>query len=700
MERLSSWRACFVALAVLLAVAVPQISNAAVVVKTVPLDPSNPTSPHFTYPLDSTHEVTIVLGATVDLGGSTDSFTYSWNFGDGSAPTAATAITQPLDLSVQHQYPASAAGGTQWTAVLTVTDTKTNTKYTGNYYVIQQANNLASRVNVAIDSGLWYLHQSEWHCNDGKLSGGVYVSTPTTSCGVGGTYGANGIYGGWDAVTFGCVITPCYANYYYEGINGANINAFEVNGHLEGGPSSDPYTQDVSDALARMIMLLGNSAVTSKSVNYKLPSCGTPPCTYTFDGNTNGQAVYVTTTSYPMYQGGMIIDALVASGTPGATAHTGAAAGSGLPGINGEKYKDIVQDMVDGYNYCQNTYNSATGLNSGAWGYYCPPNSNYNDNSVSQWAAIGEIAASRGFGIATPAVVTDGNQAWLNQDQCTTGAITGAFGYNQSCYEPWGSWAVTPSGTVQLSMDSVGRGSTLWDLAETYYHDNFCNAVTPGSAGTVPRAYTYGMFSFTKSMLLHSPGGVLTPITYLEDEPGGTNKIDWYNSVGSESGGADACDGVAQTLVKRQGTTGGINGGTVGSPNPTNPQGGYWEGHYYNGGQDYFETAWSIIMLRKTVFVSCVSNLGGKGTPSGRAPARIDLTWTGINGAASYEVLRGTASGGPYTEEGTTTVPAYSDTKGLTNGDTYYYVLQPLNNAGGAICQSNQATIAIPSTPR
>jgi hypothetical protein len=31
----------------------------------------------------------------------------------------------------------------------------------------------------------------------------------------------------------------------------------------------------------------------------------------------------------------------------------------------------------------------------------------------------------------------------------------------------------------------------------------------------------------------------------------------------------------------------------------------------------------------------------------------------------------------------------------LTNGDTYYFVLQPIN-ASGAVCQSNQATIVVP----
>ena len=706
MERLSSWRACLVALAVLVAFAVPQVLNAQVVVKTVPVVPSNPTAPHFTYPLDATHEVTIVLGASVDLGGSTDAFTYSWNFNDGTPPTAAAPVTIPLDLSVQHQYPATAPGGTTWTAVLTVTDTTTSTNYTANYYVIQQANNLASRVDVAIDSGLWYLHQTMWHCNNGLFNADNpgFVNDPLPAyCLVGtvsGTnYGPNGTYGGWGDYQFSCYFSPCYDNLGYPSIDASNVQAFEVNAHYENGPATDPYTMDVRDGLARIMQFLNPMAVAPKTYSYNIPgtACpngGTTPCAYTFDGNGNGQMIYFPNVdSYTMYQGGQAMDALVGTGTPHAVAYTGVTAGGGLPGVSGQTYGNIVQDMADAYFYSQNTYTTG-----GAWNYFSTINGDYNDNSVSQWAAIGLLGGKNAFGVSIPTIITDANAYWLTNDQCQTAGSVGEFGYNSACYEPWGPFAVTPSGTVQLTMDKLGRGDSRWDEAESFYHDSFCNAVANGPY-TSPRAYTYGMFSFTKSMLLHDPGGVLTPITLLEDQPAGTNPIDWYNAVGPESGGTDACDGVAQTLVKRQGTTGGVNGGTVGSPNPSTPQNGYWSGHYVSGEQDPLETAWSIIMLRKTVFIQCVNNLGGEGYyGSGITKPRVDLSWTGISTAASYSVLRGTTTGGPYAVVGNSTIPAFEDkTAGLADGHAYYYVLQPLNDAGGAICQSNQATITIPS---
>ena len=100
--------------------------------------------------------------------------------------------------------------------------------------------------------------------------------------------------------------------------------------------------------------------------------------------------------------------------------------------------------------------------------------------------------------------------------------------------------------------------------------------------------------------------------------------------------------------------------------------------------------------LTVTSVVSCVNNLSGRGTPSGIAPARIDLTWSGIPNVAYYNVLRSTTPGGPYQLIGKSSGTGYSDRAGLTNNTTYYYVLQPFAATGTQICQSNQATITIP----
>ena len=705
-------------------------------VSTVPWDPTNPAAPHTAYP-----GATIVLGAIFNTGGSTDSFTYVWNYGDGTPVGSATALTNPNDISSRHIYAGTSTGQT-WTAVVTVTDTTTSAQYTGNYLVIWEPNNLSSRVNVAIDWGLWFLHQSMYHPAAGQGNWANCAGGYSYACGLG-----------------------------YNSVTAANLQAFEVNGHLATGPASDPYTSDVKEGLASIWAYLSTQPVASKSylynpattnfgcsdgtapttTNHGAPSyycdtsatpvyynasatsCTSPPCAVTFDGNSNGIAIYATQQGYSWgYEAGQYADAIVATGTPSATATVGSVT---------ESYQNIVQDIADAANYCQyggdydvsQGYTRGSNYQGGGWWYDCQEG---GDNSVSQWASIGLIGAERGFGLAIPKIVTDANNQWVTSSQDVQASAPevnnpggnnysdayGAFGYNGSLYysDAWGPYATTPSGMVQMSLDGIGRTNNVdfgsasnapdqrFNNAETYYADNFCNSTVSGSYTSpyyAPRAYTYGLFSFTKSMLLHNPGGVLSPIQYLRTQTPGVfpnsnpalgqpaNTIDWYAALSAANGGTDACDGVAQTLVERQ--YGPNNAPNVYGQNYATSTPGFWFGDNYYDYQNYYETAWSIIMLQRTVFVNCVNNLNGAGTAKGANPARIDLTWSGIPNVTGYDVLRSTTSGGPYTQVGSTTTTAYSDRTGLTSGDTYYYVLQPVN-ATGAVCQSNQATVKIP----
>jgi hypothetical protein len=396
--------------------------------------------------------------------------------------------------------------------------------------------------------------------------------------------------------------------------------------------------------------------------------------------------------------------------------------------------------MLDYYGFCQYEYdydvaNPATpgyirgdaySAAGGGWLYSCQEG---DDNSTSQWAAISFVSGLRGSGFGFNAaaqayfkVVQDYNNVWVTNSETVQSTLSagkdpwntngnnpagagmnGSFGYRGAFYysNAWGPFAVTPSGMVQMAMDGIGRTTNTafgdattapdqrWNDAETFYADNFCNGET--GAYYNPKYYTYGMLSFTKSMLLHDPNGVLTPIQYLRtqtpnvftgDSSVPANEIDWYAALSAANGGTDPCDGIAQTLVSYQ--------------DPT----GFWYLHDYDQGyqaaQSPFETAWSIIMLNKTVFVSCVTNLAGRGNASGQGGAQITLTWTGQANATSYNVLRSSNTGGPYTQVGTSTVTSYRDgNDGLIAGDTYYYVVQPVQGST-EVCQSNQAAVKIP----
>ena len=396
-------------------------------------------------------EATIRLGATAILPNTTDTYTGVWNFGDGSSNFTFTVSNSSLnnyDVSTTHQYPATAAAGTTWSAVLTITDNTSHVQGTGTFPVIQEQDTLSSRVNVAIDNGLWFSHTNMWRST-------TTVNSQTVN------------WGGWDdygePCTNGNICGP------YGGLDANFVQAYEVNGHFENGPASDPYTDDVARGLARMLAFLVPETLAfdgSHQVTYNpaimaarcsdgttpnfattpptcttgtliqyIPnatSCTAPPCTFTFDANNNSQIIVPGNDSgQPDYEAGMYVDALVATQNPAGIAKYGATASGGLPGVFGQTYQNIVQDMADAIEYCQYGGDANGGLGSsdgGGWSYYCAPGSyQYDDNSVSQWNAIGLIAADRGFGVKIPAITTDTNQVWVTYSQ-ETNSTEGCIG--------------------------------------------------------------------------------------------------------------------------------------------------------------------------------------------------------------------------------------------------------------------------------
>jgi hypothetical protein len=736
---------------------------AAITVLTAPWVPATPTTPHTTYPINSTTGATVIMVATAPSEvGTGDTLSVTWSCNDGSSSTMFTT-TNPYDLSTTHQFPATAGTGTQWQCTVDVTDTTVPANGSGSatYYVIQEPNNLSSRVNVAIDWGLAYMHRTMWR-------GSTTVGMTTVQ------------WGGWDTNGHSC--SPVNSQSYdcgpYGVIDAENVQAFEVNGHLQNGPATDPYTDDVYRGINRALSFLAVQTAQSNTYTYNpatlnyncndgtqpttadptcmahggqlfynasATSCTSPNCKFTFDANSNNQQTYSNDGSGEYtYTTSPFEEMLISAGTPSAKALTGPA------GILGQTYQNIITDITDFYNYSQygsDPYDVSNGYPRGAYAYqggawlYGPQQG--DDNSTSQWAAIGLIAGFRGAvpSLSVPAIVTDTNNLWITnaqdlQEAAPTGPDSfassdneGAYGYRGSWYysQAWGPFAVTASAMVQMVLDGIGRTNNTafgnasnapdqrWNLTETFMADNFCNSPYAygnggyNSAYYSLRGYMYGLFSFTKAMLEHDPGFGLQGIQYLRTLTPGvftgnpsvpTNTIDWYAAlsstadagyVGNAQGplGKDACNGVAQTLVEFQ----------------NDPPDGMVDGHWFGNtsdvgasGQSAYETAWALIMLKGTVFVACVNNLAGQGTAGNpTVPPRVDLSWTNQANSTSYNVLRSTTSGGTYTLVGNTTSTAFSDTSaGLVNGDTYYYVVDPLNGST-EVCQSNQAIITIPT---
>ena len=529
------------------------------VVKTVPWLATNPLIPHDTW-----------SGKSITLKGTSDqqaaNFEWTWDFGDGT-PVATGTVTNRYAIEATHTY--TGAEGTIFTARLSVRDTTTNETASKEYYVKIQAQSLEIEVNRAIDEGLWYLHKTMRRYNDGMDKGDWLEST---SCG-----------------------TRCASSTYYA-VTPANLNAFLSNGHSEAGSASNPYTETVQRGMRRLFEFLLAEAIPATE-----PAPPDGVGTFSPDSNGNGLGIRVNQSDYP-YQGGPFLDAIVATGTPNAVVPTGGA------NIAGRTYGDIVQDMVDSYAY--GMYDPpAAGY--GGWRYGWE---NFPDNSANQWAAVGIIAAERSFGTTVPPEVKVANVNWLVYSPGANGAV----GYTAANSFAWGPYAVTPSGMVQMVMNGIGRGNAgppSWDTAETYLRDRFHNT---GGASNAIKDYYYGLFSFTKSMLLHDANGdgVSEPITLLQSSTAGVDPIDWYAAQQdlAQPNSANNTDGVARTLINDQNAA------------------GYWYGHNYYSLQYPFETAWAVLMLNRTVFESGLPVAVATATPN---PAVAGQTIQ-LSGAGSF----------------------------------------------------------------
>jgi len=101
-------------------------------------------------------------------------------------------------------------------------------------------------------------------------------------------------------------------------------------------------------------------------------------------------------------------------------------------------------------------------------------------------------------------------------------------------------------------------------------------------------------------------------------------------------------------------------------------------------------------------FASNVSNSPTVQTMTGTGAAAVqhtaDLSWATSTGAVSYNLYRGTASGGPYTMINTSpdSATAYTDNT-VVSGQTYYYVATAVNSESEESGYSNQATAVIPT---
>ncbi|MBA1443926.1 MAG: PKD domain-containing protein [Gammaproteobacteria bacterium] len=408
---------------------------------TVPWVAHDPITPHETYNGKQIRLKGIVRDA--------DPVSFQWDFGDGTS-SAVMDVTNSYDLSVTHIYP-DAPEGTPFVAILKVWDGRGQMGQ-DTYNVVVKPRNLTTEANVAIDEGLWYLHQRQ---------------TRTTTDGYRSGWWATSTSGGYTA----SAIAPA-------------IQSFEINGHFEyGDQSNNPYVETVDRGLKYLFALLTKYDIATQTY-------GEP--------DTNGNGIGLSVNSpQPIYEGGPVMDAIASSRSLLQRTVTG------TDDVKRRSYFDVLTDMADQYNWGQ-TDGSSSG---GGWRY------SWNggiDNSAAQWGAIGLQAAQDIFGIPVPLWIKERNDVWLNYSYNGTG-----FGYNgagngrattpsgmvQLAFDDYEAthyrWATAEDyiGSIWSESDS---GSMVYKWS--------CNV--PYIGAETCRDY-YAMYAFTKAMRLGNPEPVI-----------------------------------------------------------------------------------------------------------------------------------------------------------------------------------------------
>ncbi|SPD74513.1 exported hypothetical protein [uncultured Desulfobacterium sp.] len=442
----------------------------------------NPAAFHTAISGQSVNLYAVVYGDAT--GGSAS---YSWDFKDGTAP-ATGSISVPANgiynLTISHTF--SGAIGSAFDTELTVGG------QTDDYNIVLAPDNNDSKVNIAIDKGLWYLHTEMIRTNSG---------TPSVPVGYWNDNGAQGnVYVGRTS--------PC-------------VWAFEVQGHLLSvetnplTPMEDPYVEDVQRGINFLLTRTFGQTIGAQTY-------GNP------DTNGNGYGLYCYySSSHTNYENGLAMGAISGCGTPNATAATGQATY-----VLGRTYQAIVQDMVDWYAWGQ--IDDASFPFSGArGGWYYTANVNYQqygyagyygDNSASQWAYIGLDAAEANFGCTIPIWMKQqlagylrgqlvgrgyvsyraGYSDYTTPNVCLTGgALVGMALVGETIYNSlYGAGAFAADQTsVKTFLGNYWRGQD-WRWTENWYGH---------------RAY-YTMYAFMKGARLNG----------INSLPGSPGTSDWY----------------------------------------------------------------------------------------------------------------------------------------------------------------------------
>ena len=287
-------------------------------------------------------------------------YTYEWDFGDASPPASGN-VTNVNYIAVTHSY---ATLGPR-TCTLTITDSNMDTDVE-TVMVNVLPDGWDTRRLAGIEDGLRYLY-TQFNWTYGYWRTGPYYGSTAIAC-----------------------------------------LAFQDAGHRPNGdPGTDVYVEVVRSGIQYLFDVAGSQAIGPQAY---IPDP---------DTNDNGIGIYWNSNNY-MYEQGIVMMALVATGLPNETVSSTNAT------TDGKTYKEVVQDACDLCAWAQN--DGANPGPRGGWRY--SPNYGDSDNSVSQWPAIGCEAAETNWGCEIAANSKSELELWLDYSRSSSGS----WGYTSPEY--------------------------------------------------------------------------------------------------------------------------------------------------------------------------------------------------------------------------------------------------------------------------
>jgi len=274
----------------------------------------------------------------------------------------------------------------------------------------------------------------------------------------------------------------------------------------------------------------------------------------------------------------------------------------------------------------------------------------------------------------TPAAVPGANQVTL-----TWFAVPGATGYYvlRSTTSGTGYARLTtasPITTTSYTDTTAIDGTTYYYVVEAY-NSSGASGNSPQVSATPSIPAPMGLAATVNTNVVTLSWNAVVGVTGYEVLRGTVNGGPYASEVGSVSAPATTLNDT--TAI------------------PGTPYYYVVQAYYFVPGQSKPATfSPNSNQVEVTVTATKLASPTGLQAYLGQGGLSVNLTWNKESGVVSYNILRSTTNGGPYSLEATSPYAEYLYDP-VSPGTTYYYVVQATNSAG-ASGYSNQATIVIP----